>query len=206
MFTSLLANIVNASNNTKCVTLSNQKWILMNIVKNVTTIHFRLDRCVGSCDNLNDFSNEICVPNKTEDLNLSMFNMITGMNELKTLTMQISCECKCKFYGRKCNSDQRWNKKKCRCECKKHHVCKKDYVWNPATWNCENGQYLASIMNDSAITCDEIIDAEAKLNDEETKTCSINFNEGKATCKTQHFCILLAFLIIIIALLIPVSI
>ena len=83
----------------------------MNIVKDVTTIHFRLDRCVGSCDNLNDFSNEICVPNKTEDLNLSMFNMITGMNELKTLTMQISCECKCKFYGRKCNSDQRWNKK-----------------------------------------------------------------------------------------------
>ena len=48
-------------------------------------------------------------------------------------------------------------------------------------------------MNDSVITCDEIIDAEAKLNDEETKTCPKNFNKGKATCKTQNFCILLAF-------------
>ena len=61
-------------------------------------------------------------------------------------------------------------------------------------------------MNDSAITCNEIIDAEAKLNNEETKTCPTNFNEGKATCKTQNFCILLAFLLITIALLIPVSI
>ena len=39
-----------------------------------------LDRCVGSCNTLNDLSNKACVPNKTEDLNLSVFNMITGMN------------------------------------------------------------------------------------------------------------------------------
>ena len=31
-----------------------------------------------------------------------MFNMITGINELKILTKHISCECKCKFDGRKC--------------------------------------------------------------------------------------------------------
>ena len=30
-------------------------------------------------------SNKVCVPNKTEDLNLSVFNMITGINESKTL-------------------------------------------------------------------------------------------------------------------------
>ena len=29
----------------------------------------------------------------------------------------------------------------------------KDYVCNPATCNCENGKYLASIMDDSAIIC-----------------------------------------------------
>ena len=32
-------------------------------------------------------------------------------------------------------------------------------------------------MDDSAITCDEIIDVETKLNDEETKTFPTNFNE-----------------------------
>ena len=41
----------------------------------------KLDRCVGSCNTLNDLSNKVCVPNKTEDLNLSMFSMIPGINE-----------------------------------------------------------------------------------------------------------------------------
>ena len=41
----------------------------------------KLDRCVRSCNTLNDLSNTVCVPNKTEDLNLSMFNIITGINE-----------------------------------------------------------------------------------------------------------------------------
>ena len=31
--------------------------------------------------------------------------MIAGRNESKTLTKHMSCECKCKFDGRKCNSD-----------------------------------------------------------------------------------------------------
>ena len=37
--------------------------------------------------------------NKTEDLNFSVFNMITGINESNTLTKK----CKCKFDGGKCN-------------------------------------------------------------------------------------------------------
>ena len=32
--------------------------------------------------------------------------MITGINELKTLTKLVSCEYKCKFDTRKFNSDQ----------------------------------------------------------------------------------------------------
>ena len=48
-----------------------------------------IDRCVGNCNTLNDLPNKECVPNKTEYLNLSMFNMITGINESKTLTKHI---------------------------------------------------------------------------------------------------------------------
>ena len=40
----------------------------------------KLDRCVGSSNTLNNLSNKVCIPNKTEDLNLSLFNMITEMN------------------------------------------------------------------------------------------------------------------------------
>ena len=40
--------------------------------------------------------------------------------------------------GKKYNSDQWWNNNKCQCECKKRHVCEKDCIWNPSTYNCEN--------------------------------------------------------------------
>ena len=40
----------------------------------------KLDGCVGSCNTLNDLSNKVCIPNKTEDLNLTVFNMIARIN------------------------------------------------------------------------------------------------------------------------------
>ena len=40
-----------------------------------------LNRCVASCNTLNDSPNKVCVPIKTEDLNLNVFNMITGIYE-----------------------------------------------------------------------------------------------------------------------------
>ena len=73
----------------------------------------KLDRCVGSCNTMNDLSNKVCVPNQTGDLNLGVFKMTTGINESKTLAKHISCECKCRFDERKCNSDQWWNNDKC---------------------------------------------------------------------------------------------
>ena len=85
----------------------------------------KLDRCVGSCNTLNDLSNKVWVPNKTGDLNLSMVNMITGISELKALTKHILCECKGRFDEKKCNSDQWWNDNKFGCEYKKRHVCEK---------------------------------------------------------------------------------
>ena len=38
--------------------------------------------------------------------------------ESKTITKHISCNCKCKFDGKKCILSQKWNKDKCQCECK----------------------------------------------------------------------------------------
>ena len=66
----------------------------------------KLDRCVGSCNTLNDLSSNVCVSNKIEDLGLSVFNIITRINESKTLANHISSEYKCRFNGKKCNSYQ----------------------------------------------------------------------------------------------------
>ena len=144
----------------------------------------KLDRCVGNCINLNDFSNKVCVPNKKEDLNLSIFNMITEINESKTLAKQISCECKCRFDGRKCNSNQWWNNDKCWCECKKCRVCEKDYFRLLFLHVAEiKEKYLASTLDNSSIKCDEVIQS----NNEETKTISNYLNEKKAIPKISIF-------------------
>ena len=74
---------------------------------------------------------------------------------------------------------------------------KKDHVWNPATCNCQNGKYLASIISDSTIMSDEIIEVPTNLNEKKKK---------KKNCKLQKIYILLAFLLITIALLIVASI
>ena len=42
----------------------------------------KLDRCAGSCNTLNDLSNKVCVPTKSEYLNLSMFNIINNRNNI----------------------------------------------------------------------------------------------------------------------------
>ena len=102
---------------------------------------------MGSCNTLNDLSNRICVPNKTEGLNLNVFNMIAGINESKTLTKHISYKCKCKFHGSKCNSNQNWNNEKCQCEREnpiEHRACEKNCIWNPSACSCKNGTYAES--------------------------------------------------------------
>ena len=87
MFMGLLVSMVNASYQTKCASLTNQKCItqstLINLHPNECSQEFlyypflvNLDRCVGSFNTLNGLSNKVCLSNKREDLKL---NMITGI-------------------------------------------------------------------------------------------------------------------------------
>ena len=127
MFFVLLSGIVNASNHTRCVSLSNKKSDIQLPLINLHADEYRqefnyyphavkLNRYAVSFNTPNDLSNKVCVPNKSEDLNLSVFNVIKRINESKTLTIHISCKCKCKFDGKSCNSNQCWNNNKCQCE------------------------------------------------------------------------------------------
>ena len=108
-FIGLLTGLVNGYNHTKCVLLSNQKCqiqpTLINLHPDEHSQEFHYYSLLHYY-NIHDLSNKACIPNKTEDLNLRVFNMITGINESKTLTKHISCGCKCNLDGTKCNSDQ----------------------------------------------------------------------------------------------------
>ena len=97
--------------------LTNQKRIIQPTLFNLHPFEYswefhchpftvKLDKCPGSCNTLNDLSNKECVPNKTKNLNLSVLNMIKGINVSKTLTKHILCKGKCQFDGKKYNSDQ----------------------------------------------------------------------------------------------------
>ena len=83
--TGLLTSTVNGSNHTKCVLLSNQNCMIQPTLINLhpneysEEVHYypfvaKLDRCVGSCNTVNDLPSKACAPNKTEDLSLRKGN------------------------------------------------------------------------------------------------------------------------------------
>ena len=156
MFIILLSSIVNASRHTKCVLLNNQKYMIQPTLINLHP---------------NENSQEFhYYPFSVTIHFLFQYNCRNKWIR-KTLTKDISCECKHKFNGRKCNSNQWWNKDECRYKYKKHHISENDYVCNPVKRNCENEKYLVSIMDDS------VIKWWSYSYDEKIRTIPTNFNE-----------------------------
>ena len=83
MFMGLLITIVNVSNHTKCMLLINQKCMSQTLHSNEYSqeSHYylfaiKLHRCAGNCNTLNDLSYKVCIPNKAEDLNLTVSNRL----------------------------------------------------------------------------------------------------------------------------------
>ena len=76
-----------------------------------------LDRCMGSSNTLNDLFNRIS--------NRRFFWYDNENKRVQNYKKHISCECKCKFDGSKCSSNQKWNYQKCLCNCKNPKHAKK---------------------------------------------------------------------------------
>ena len=113
MFIEPLTSVANASNHTKCLSLNKQQCMNQTNEYSQGLRYYpfavNIDRCVQICIIIDGLSNRVCAPNKTEDLNLSIFNIITEINESEILTKHIPCKCYCTFDGRKCNSNQKWD-------------------------------------------------------------------------------------------------
>ena len=62
-----------------------------------------------------------------------------------------------------------WNNDTCWCKCKKGHICKKDHICIPSSCNFKKAKYLAIIIDDSIVMCDEIVDVKAKRMTEKQK-------------------------------------
>ena len=109
--------------NTKYISLDNQPCMTRPTLININPdkhnqglryylFMVNLDISNASYNTLDDPSGIICAPTKKEDANLNVFNMIRSINKSKTLIKHTSCEYKCKIDGRKCNSNQKWDKDK----------------------------------------------------------------------------------------------
>ena len=146
---------------TKCISLNDEPCMIRPTLTDLNPVEFKyypfmisLEKCNGSC---NVLSPKICVPKKTKDINVKLFNMLTNKHEAKTMTKHISCDCKCKFNSTTCSSNQKWKNKTCQCEFKNYCKRKTDYSWIISTCVCDKSKYLKSIADNSVITCDEII-------------------------------------------------
>ena len=74
-------------------------------------------------------------------------------------------------------------------------MCEKYYIWNLAACSCENGKCAESIIDDSVITCDEIIEERKTIPTKtlQQKPCQQILTKKKVACKTKNFYILLTF-------------
>ena len=59
-------------------------------------------------------------------------------NEARRIECHKTCKYKCRLDTSVCNNKQRWNKDKCRCECKElidKGRCNKGFIWIPSNVN-----------------------------------------------------------------------
>ena len=102
-----------------------------------------VNKCTGSCNNINNPYAKLCVPDVVKNINVKVFNLMPRNNETRHIKWHEICKSKCRLDASVCNNKQRWNKDKCRCECEElidKGSCDKGFIWNPSNCDCECGK------------------------------------------------------------------
>ena len=148
----------------------------------------KVNKCSGSCNDINDPYAGICVPDVVENLNVRIFNLLTTTNETRHIKWHEKCKCICRLDKIICNDKQKWNKDKCRCECKElidERVCNKGYIWNPSNFECECdkacdvGEYLDHENCKCRKNLTEKLIDECTETIEQTELVNITFTENE---------------------------
>ena len=160
---------------------------------------------------------KICVPD-IENLNVKVFNLMSRTSETRFIEWHETCKYKCRLDAIVCNNKQRWNKNKCRCECKElidKGICDKGFIWNPSNCECECdktcdiGEYLdyehckcrKKLVDKLVDECTETVE-EVKL---ARITLAENESENKHSSCTLYI-VLIVFFTILLELLFILSI
>ena len=110
-------------NSLECVSMNNQKsktrTKIININNNEPVIYpfsIKVNKCSGSCNNVNDPYAKFCAPDVVKNINVKVFNLMSFSNQTKHVEWHETYKCKCRLIASVCNNKQRWNEDKCRCE------------------------------------------------------------------------------------------
>ena len=120
----ILSGFTNA-NSLSCISMNNQECKTRPQVINVNgyePVFFpfstETSKCSGIRNNINYPYAKLCVPDVVKNLNVKVFNLMSRTNETRRIEWHETCKCEFKFRANVWNNKQRWNKDKCRCECK----------------------------------------------------------------------------------------
>ena len=103
----------------------------------------KVNKCTGSCNNINDLYAKLRVPDIVKNINVKVFNLMSFINQIRHIEWHEICKFKCRLDASVCNNKQRRNEDKCRCECREElsgDRCDKGFIWSPIDCNCECGK------------------------------------------------------------------
>ena len=72
----------------------------------------RVNKCSGSCNNVNDPYLKRCVSNVVKDADIKIFNLMSRTNKTRHIKLDKICKRKCRLDASICNMKQRWNNDK----------------------------------------------------------------------------------------------
>ena len=115
-------------------------------------------------------------------------------NETRSIKWHETCKCICRLNKIICNSKQRWNKDKCRCECKElidKGVRDKGLIFNPSNYKCECDKSCNTSQYLDYLDCrckkkiiDLIVEKCTEYDDDKTKLVNITDNKTEIVNKT----------------------
>ena len=182
----------------KCVSMNNQECKVgpevININSNEPLFYpysIKINKCSGSCNDINDSYAKLCVPNVVKNINVKVFNLMSRTNETICIGWHETCRCKC------------------RCECKElidKGRCDKGFIWNPSNCECECdkscdvGEYLDYENYKCRKKLVNKLVEEYSENIDENEMISVTSNDWKSvcgSCKINIVLFVIPFLIII---------
>ena len=125
-----------------CFLLNDQKCDVKKVIVDNDYMTFpykiRVDRCIGSCNNLTNLYSRVCLPDIVKNTSVKVFDLISQQNEPTEIIFHKSCKCDCLLNKTVCNDKQKWNKDEYKCECLKIENCDNNSFWSVVNCRCEH--------------------------------------------------------------------